>query len=634
MMYNQQQHQAFPNAVPGQAPMIMPMMYIYQQDQTFPNPAPGQAPMFTIRPMMYNHQQDQAFPNPVPGQAPMMYNHQQDLVVPDAVPGQAPMIRPVTTNHNQDQAVPNVVPGQAPMMNNQNQPMANQIPDIDPPMMLPPNYTYNPRHVFVITQNFLNPHDHLDITQFSYGSDNEFGVFDWVNVVSDSVFSDDDLEFPVNIASIPVGFVLSVKGKKVIVEGKEDHIVLKGSFLWVSETRLPLGYVDKIFGTVKKPCFRVKFKSESQVPQGIGEGTEVSIIVEDFVQHDKNGCEDAESQVPQGISQGTQVSLEDFAQHDKKGCDGDASADEIKLSDDEKEADCKMMAKTGNTGNKKDVLGFERLVLQYTIDNLLRMGEFAAPRRSETETNQQKTGNTGDMKDVLGLERSEEQAVLSPTRSDSEISPVSSQAIVGAGGIVPQDQPLPRMGKFAAPRKSETETETETNQQKTGNNKDVLGLERTEQQTLPSPNRSEISPVKSEAIVGAGGMVPQDQPLPQVAKFVAPWRSVTNQPKPYQPPMANQMGMPKPNPMAYTQPRFRNRQNYNNQQPYSNANAPTRPELNYNRVPPQCFRQRNPQTQSQSSDAKPSQRGAQHYFRGVGKGRGFAIGRGRALDQA
>ncbi|KFK30928.1 hypothetical protein AALP_AA6G044200 [Arabis alpina] len=180
----------FPNPAPGQAPMfpIRPMMYNYQQDQAFPNPAPGQAPLFPIRPMMdnhqqdqafpnpvpgqdpmmYNHQQDQAFPNPVPGQAPMMYNHQQDLVVPDAVPGQAPMIRPVTTNHNQDQAVPNVVPGQAPIMNSQNQPMANQIPDIDPPRMLPPNYTYNPRPVFVITQYFLNPQYHLDITQFRH----------------------------------------------------------------------------------------------------------------------------------------------------------------------------------------------------------------------------------------------------------------------------------------------------------------------------------------------------------------------------------------------------------------------------------------------------------------------------------
>lgn len=76
-------------------------------------------------------------------------------------------------------------------------------------------------------------------------------------------------------------FSHQVLGNRVIVEGSVNHNPLnEGSILWITETRIPLGIVDEIFGPVKNPYYVVRYNSEKDVPVGISEGTAVSFVME------------------------------------------------------------------------------------------------------------------------------------------------------------------------------------------------------------------------------------------------------------------------------------------------------------------------------------------------------------------
>jgi H/ACA ribonucleoprotein complex non-core subunit NAF1 len=70
-------------------------------------------------------------------------------------------------------------------------------------------------------------------------------------------------------------------GERVIVEGSVQHNPLnEGSILWITESRMPLGIVDELFGPVKNPYYLVRYNSEEEVLAGIGAGTNVSFVAE------------------------------------------------------------------------------------------------------------------------------------------------------------------------------------------------------------------------------------------------------------------------------------------------------------------------------------------------------------------
>ncbi|XP_068667536.1 H/ACA ribonucleoprotein complex non-core subunit NAF1-like [Aristolochia californica] len=132
--------------------------------------------------------------------------------------------------------------------------------------------------------------------------------------------------------TLPVGVVLSIVGAKVIVEGLEKHNPLnEGSILWITETRLPLGLVDEIFGPVKNPYYLVRYNSEEDVPPGIHEGSAISFVVDfaDHVLNDKNLYRKG---------------------YDASGENDEEISDEIEFSDDEKEAEYKRMKRTTKRG--------------------------------------------------------------------------------------------------------------------------------------------------------------------------------------------------------------------------------------------------------------------------------------------
>ncbi|ESQ36579.1 hypothetical protein EUTSA_v10006867mg [Eutrema salsugineum] len=136
--------------------------------------------------------------------------------------------------------------------------------------------------------------------------------------------------------TLPVGVVLSVMSTQVIVEGMEKHSPLtEGSILWITERRTPLGLVDEIFGPVKCPYYIVRFNSESEVPEGIIQGTPVSFVA-DYAQHILN-----------------------IKELQKKGYDASGDNDEeisedLEFSDDEKEAEYRRMRKMEKRGMGND----------------------------------------------------------------------------------------------------------------------------------------------------------------------------------------------------------------------------------------------------------------------------------------
>ncbi|KAJ4869781.1 hypothetical protein Rs2_48651 [Raphanus sativus] len=132
--------------------------------------------------------------------------------------------------------------------------------------------------------------------------------------------------------TLPVGVVLSVMGAQVIVEGMEQHSPLtEGSILWITEKRTPLGLVDEIFGPVKCPYYIVRFNSESEVPEGVSQGTPVSFVA-DFAQHILN--------IKELQKKG----------YDASGDNDEEIPDELEFSDDEKEAEYRRMQKMEKRG--------------------------------------------------------------------------------------------------------------------------------------------------------------------------------------------------------------------------------------------------------------------------------------------
>ncbi|KAL8167483.1 hypothetical protein V2J09_008982 [Rumex salicifolius] len=129
---------------------------------------------------------------------------------------------------------------------------------------------------------------------------------------------------------------LHILGDQVIVEGGVTHNPLsEGSILWITEKKYPLGRVDEIFGPVKNPYYIVRYNSESEVPEGIHEGSLVSFVPE-FVDHVLNN----KNLYQKG--------------YDASGND-DEEVDEAEFSDDEQEAEYRRMIKMSKRGNKADV---------------------------------------------------------------------------------------------------------------------------------------------------------------------------------------------------------------------------------------------------------------------------------------
>ncbi|OEL37012.1 hypothetical protein BAE44_0001971 [Dichanthelium oligosanthes] len=122
--------------------------------------------------------------------------------------------------------------------------------------------------------------------------------------------------------TLPVGIVSAIMGERVIVEGSVQHNPLnEGSILWITESRMPLGIVDELFGPVKNPYYLVRYNSEEDVPAGISAGTSVSFVAE-FADHILN-------------------MKELYAKGYDASADHDEQEDEPEFSDDEKEAEYK-----------------------------------------------------------------------------------------------------------------------------------------------------------------------------------------------------------------------------------------------------------------------------------------------------
>ncbi|XP_059663123.1 H/ACA ribonucleoprotein complex non-core subunit NAF1-like [Cornus florida] len=147
---------------------------------------------------------------------------------------------------------------------------------------------------------------------------------------------------PVNVTlqpyhqTLPVGFVLSIIGSQVIVEGAEKHNPLnEGSILWITGSRSPLGLVDEIFGPVKNPYYMVRYNSDNEVPVGIQQGTLISFVPE-FVDHVLKD--------PNLYKKG----------YDASGENDEEMSDEAEFSDDEKEAEYRRMLKMTKRGGTND----------------------------------------------------------------------------------------------------------------------------------------------------------------------------------------------------------------------------------------------------------------------------------------
>ncbi|KAL7102329.1 hypothetical protein ACP275_08G113400 [Erythranthe tilingii] len=134
----------------------------------------------------------------------------------------------------------------------------------------------------------------------------------------------------------PVGIILSVIGAQVIVEGVEKHNPLnEGSILWITESRSPLGIVDEIFGPVKNPYYIVRYNEESEVPNGIQQGTCISFVPE-FAKHVLN----EKSLYQKG--------------YDASGENDEELSDDLEFSDDEKEAEYRRMIKIKKRGGANE----------------------------------------------------------------------------------------------------------------------------------------------------------------------------------------------------------------------------------------------------------------------------------------
>ncbi|XP_062231802.1 H/ACA ribonucleoprotein complex non-core subunit NAF1-like [Phragmites australis] len=123
--------------------------------------------------------------------------------------------------------------------------------------------------------------------------------------------------------TLPVGSITAIMGERVIVEGSVQHNPLnEGSILWITESRMPLGIIDELFGPVKNPYYLVRYNSEEEVPAGISVGNSVSFVAE-FADHILN--------MKELYAKG----------YDASGDNDEVLEDELEFSDDEKEAEYK-----------------------------------------------------------------------------------------------------------------------------------------------------------------------------------------------------------------------------------------------------------------------------------------------------
>ncbi|KAI5083155.1 hypothetical protein GOP47_0002898 [Adiantum capillus-veneris] len=135
---------------------------------------------------------------------------------------------------------------------------------------------------------------------------------------------------------VPAGFVSSVVGESLIVEGSEGQQPLsEGSIVWLTEQRVPLGIVDELFGPVKKPFYVVRYNDASEIPEDAKVGAKVSYVREfaDFVLNH-----------PNLYAKGYDNTVEN---------DEELSDSEVYFSDDEKEAEYKRAKPRMKRGNSE-----------------------------------------------------------------------------------------------------------------------------------------------------------------------------------------------------------------------------------------------------------------------------------------
>ncbi|KAJ7539810.1 hypothetical protein O6H91_11G109800 [Diphasiastrum complanatum] len=131
-----------------------------------------------------------------------------------------------------------------------------------------------------------------------------------------------------------LGLITSVLDTMVIVEGHERHQALnEGSILWLLEQKSPLGFVDEIFGPVKKPFYSVRFNLPEDKPNEAKEGASVAYVPEFSIMVHGN---------PDLYKKGYDASGNN---------DEELSDNEWEFSDDEKEVEFKRMR---SNAKKKD----------------------------------------------------------------------------------------------------------------------------------------------------------------------------------------------------------------------------------------------------------------------------------------
>lgn len=116
------------------------------------------------------------------------------------------------------------------------------------------------------------------------------------------------------------------------MEGSENHDPLdQGSVLWITGRQTPLGVIDDTFAQVKNPHYVVRYNLESEIPDGVHEGTLISFIAE-FAKHVLNSKD--------LYKKGS----------DASGMNDEEVFNETEFSDDEQEAEYNRMQKLAKRG--------------------------------------------------------------------------------------------------------------------------------------------------------------------------------------------------------------------------------------------------------------------------------------------
>ncbi|XP_057836192.2 uncharacterized protein LOC131046457 isoform X2 [Cryptomeria japonica] len=148
-----------------------------------------------------------------------------------------------------------------------------------------------------------------------------------------------DYDFGSSDDEVPKGPIrskheLEVLGTSIVVEGRECHTPLnEGTILWSQEKRLPLGFIDEVFGPVKSPFYLVRFNTVNDVPDFAKEGVHVSYVPQfaSYVLNDPNLYKKG---------------------YDASGDNDEELFEEVEFSDDEKEAGYKREKISAKRGAK------------------------------------------------------------------------------------------------------------------------------------------------------------------------------------------------------------------------------------------------------------------------------------------